>query len=79
MFGLAWPHLEAALDAGSRSVFAAGNAGLFIYGVLNRLLLVTGLHHIVNNIAWFILGEYNGATGDLEALLRRRSQRRRRS
>jgi len=66
VFGLAWPHLEAALDATSRSVFAAGAAGLFVYGALNRLLLVTGLHHIVNNIAWFILGEYNGATGDLK-------------
>jgi N-acetylglucosamine PTS system EIICBA or EIICB component len=66
VFGLSWPHLEAALDTGSRSVFASGAAGLFIYGVLNRLLLVTGLHHIVNNIAWFILGEYNGATGDLK-------------
>jgi len=66
VFGFAWPLLEAALDAASRSVFAAGAAGLFIYGVLNRLLLVTGLHHIVNNIAWFILGEYNGATGDLK-------------
>ena len=66
VFGLAWPHLEAALDGTSRSVIAAGAVGLFIYGVLNRLLLVTGLHHIVNNIAWFILGEYNGATGDLK-------------
>jgi PTS system N-acetylglucosamine-specific IIC component len=66
VFGLAWPLLEAGLDAMSRSVFAAGAAGLFIYGVLNRILLVTGLHHIVNNIAWFILGEYNGATGDLK-------------
>jgi N-acetylglucosamine PTS system EIICBA or EIICB component len=66
VFGLAWPHLEAGLDAMSRSVFSAGAAGLFVYGMLNRLLLVTGLHHIVNNIAWFILGEYNGATGDLK-------------
>ena len=39
--------------------------GLFVYGVLNRLLIVTGLHHILNNIAWFILGDFHGATGDL--------------
>jgi len=39
--------------------------GLFFYGVLNRLLIVTGLHHILNNVAWFILGDYHGATGDL--------------
>src|SRR5262249_37233465 len=32
---------------------------------LNRLLIVTGLHHILNNVVWFILGDYHGATGDL--------------
>ena len=33
--------------------------------MLNRLLIVTGLHHIINNVAWFILGDYHGVTGDL--------------
>jgi PTS system N-acetylglucosamine-specific IIC component len=66
IFGLCWPYLMAGLDSGSRSVVAAGEAGHFLYGFLNRLLLVTGLHHIINNIAWFILGDYNGVTGDLQ-------------
>jgi PTS system N-acetylglucosamine-specific IIC component len=39
---------------------------LFAYGALNRALIVTGLHHIINNIAWFILGDYHGVTGDLK-------------
>jgi PTS system N-acetylglucosamine-specific IIC component len=65
VFGFGWPYLTAGLDAASRSVVAAGDLGLFIYGFLNRLLLVTGLHHIINNIAWFILGDYHGKTGDL--------------
>ena len=43
---------------------AAGPLGLFVYGVLNRLLLVTGLHHILNNVVWFIVGDFHGATGD---------------
>jgi PTS system N-acetylglucosamine-specific IIC component len=30
------------------------------------VLIVTGLHHIINNIAWFLLGDYNGTTGDLK-------------
>ena len=34
--------------------------------MLNRVLIVTGLHHILNNIAWFLLGDYNGVTGDLK-------------
>jgi PTS system N-acetylglucosamine-specific IIC component len=57
--------VTAGLDGLSRSVVASGEVGLFIYGFLNRLLLVTGLHHIINNIAWFILGDYHGTTGDL--------------
>ncbi|MDY7229093.1 N-acetylglucosamine-specific PTS transporter subunit IIBC [Hyalangium rubrum] len=66
MFGFGWPVVEAALDTLSRSVVGAGRLGLFVYGVLNRLLIVTGLHHIINNIAWFILGDFNGVTGDLK-------------
>lgn len=66
VFGYGWPYVTAGLDAASRSVVAAGDAGLFIYGFLNRLLLVTGLHHIINNIAWLILGDYHGVTGDLK-------------
>ncbi len=65
VFGFGWPYLTAGLDSASRSVVASGEVGLFVFGVLNRLLLVTGLHHVINNIAWFILGDYHGATGDL--------------
>jgi PTS system N-acetylglucosamine-specific IIC component len=66
VLGFGWPSVEAGLDAISRLVFAAGKLGLFLYGTSNRLLVVTGLHHIINNIAWFILGDYNGVTGDLK-------------
>jgi PTS system N-acetylglucosamine-specific IIC component len=66
LFGMEWQHLEDGMDALSRSVLHAGAFGLFAYGVLNRVLIVTGLHHIINNIAWFILGDYHGVTGDLK-------------
>ena len=66
LFGTQWQHLEAGMDVLSRSVLHAGALGLFAYGVLNRVLIVTGLHHILNNIAWFILGDYHGVTGDLK-------------
>ncbi|MFZ3323013.1 MAG: N-acetylglucosamine-specific PTS transporter subunit IIBC [Usitatibacter sp.] len=64
-FGLGFPVLERGMDSLSRAVIASGSAGLFVYGVLNRILIVTGLHHILNNVAWFIVGDYHGATGDL--------------
>jgi PTS system N-acetylglucosamine-specific IIC component len=66
LFGYGFPWFESGVDTLSRWVVSAGPVGLFLYGVLNRLLLVTGLHHILNNIAWFLLGDFNGATGDLK-------------
>ena len=66
VIGISWPFVENGMDAASRAILGAGSAGLFVYGVLNRVLIVTGLHHILNNIAWFILGDFNGATGDLK-------------
>jgi N-acetylglucosamine PTS system EIICBA or EIICB component len=66
LFGWEWQHLEQGMDVLSRSVVHAGAFGLFAYGVLNRILIVTGLHHIINNIAWFLLGDYNGVTGDMK-------------
>jgi len=57
--------LAKGIDSLSHAVVAAGPLGLFAYGLLNRLLIVTGLHHILNNVAWFILGDFHGATGDL--------------
>lgn len=66
LFGLGYPVLAAALDSASQGILKSGSFGLFLYGVLNRLLIVTGLHHILNNIAWFLLGDYGGATGDLK-------------
>jgi PTS system N-acetylglucosamine-specific IIC component len=65
-FGTQWQHLEQGMDVLSQTVLHAGALGLFAYGVLNRVLIVTGLHHIINNIAWFLLGDYHGVTGDLK-------------
>ncbi|HEX9160623.1 MAG TPA: N-acetylglucosamine-specific PTS transporter subunit IIBC, partial [Thermoanaerobaculia bacterium] len=65
LFGHGFPALQHGMDVLSRTVVSSGEVGLFVYGVLNRLLIVTGLHHILNNVAWQLLGEYNGVTGDL--------------
>ena len=65
LIGSAHAQISAGMDAASRGVVASGEVGLFTYGVLNRLLIVTGLHHIINNIAWFVIGDFGGVTGDL--------------
>ena len=66
VFGFGWQTLESGMDATSQAVLGSESIGLFLYGVLNRVLIVTGLHHILNNIAWFLLGDYQGVTGDLK-------------
>ena len=63
--GLSFTGLNHGIDVFSRAIVGSGEIGLFVYGVLNRLLIVTGLHHILNNVAWFIVGDFGGATGDL--------------
>ena len=57
-FGHAWPVLSACLDRLSLLITASGNMGLFLYGALNRLLIMTGLHHIINNVVWFLHGSF---------------------
>ncbi|QDZ08758.1 PTS N-acetyl-D-glucosamine transporter [Sphingomonas panacisoli] len=64
--GFGFAPINGGMDTLSTAVVNSGTTGLFIYGVLNRLLIVTGLHHVINNVAWFIVGDYNGATGDLK-------------
>ena len=65
-FGYGWPVLEAGMDQLSHAVLESGSVGLFAYGVLNRILIITGLHHIINNLAWFLVGDFGGVTGDLK-------------
>lgn len=59
VFGYGWPPVQAAIDAIGHWLIGSGEIGLFLYGALNRLLLVTGLHHILNNLVWFVFGDYS--------------------
>jgi N-acetylglucosamine PTS system EIICBA or EIICB component len=65
LIGLGYDGINGAMDSASRGIVASGEVGLLVYGFLNRVLIVTGLHHILNNIAWFVIGDYHGATGDI--------------
>lgn len=65
LLGLAFGPVNIGIDALSQGVVQAGGLGLFAFGVLNRLLIVTGLHHILNTVAYFVVGDYMGKTGDL--------------
>ncbi|MDR5867574.1 N-acetylglucosamine-specific PTS transporter subunit IIBC [Halomonas koreensis] len=65
VFGWAWPTIQAGIDGLGHWLIEAGELGKFVYGALNRLLIVTGLHHVLNSFVWFVFGGFEGATGDL--------------
>jgi len=57
--GYFWHYAQGGIDAFSGMIIGLNEAGTFIYGVLNRLLIPLGLHHILNSVFWFQLGEYS--------------------
>ena len=57
--GYFWHYMQGAIDAFSSAITGLGEIGTFIYGSLNRLLIPLGLHHILNSLFWFQLGEYH--------------------
>ena len=65
IMALIYPFFNTGLTAVGNAVADNTVVGSGIYGTLNRLLIPLGLHHILNSIVWFIIGDYNGAHGDL--------------
>ncbi|ANY09072.1 PTS transporter subunit EIIC [Pseudonocardia sp. HH130630-07] len=60
-----YPLFNTGLTALGDAVSANSVLGAGVFGVANRLLVPLGLHHILNSVVWFILGDYNGVRGDL--------------
>lgn len=63
IFGFAWPPIQQVIQAAGNWIISAGMTGTFVFGFLNRLLIPLGLHHILNNLVWFVFGTYTGANG----------------
>ncbi|WP_019629178.1 PTS transporter subunit EIIC [Actinomadura atramentaria] len=63
LIGLGWPVLGGWLTRFGDWITGAGALGAGVYGVVNRLLLPFGLHHIPNSLIWFVFGTYNGPDG----------------
>jgi PTS system N-acetylglucosamine-specific IIC component len=65
LLSLIYPLFNTGLTALGNAVDANTVVGGGVYGVANRLLVPLGLHHILNSVVWFILGDFNGTHGDL--------------
>ncbi|AQS41757.1 MAG: Protein-N p-phosphohistidine-sugar phosphotransferase [Candidatus Tokpelaia hoelldobleri] len=65
IFFYIWPPIQDGLKQIGNMIIASGSIGLFFYGVLNRLLIVTGLHHVINNLVWFQFGDFTDSAGKI--------------
>lgn len=65
IFGYIWPPVQHAIHAGGEWIVNEGALGSGIFGVINRLLIPTGLHQVLNTIAWFQIGEFTNAAGSI--------------
>lgn len=63
IFGYVWPPVQHDIHSGGEWIVSAGALGSGIFGFINRLLIPTGLHQVLNTIAWFQIGEFTNAAG----------------
>ncbi|MFD2615460.1 N-acetylglucosamine-specific PTS transporter subunit IIBC [Paenibacillus gansuensis] len=65
VFGLIWGPIQIGLDNFGNWVVGLGGIGSAIFMFANRLLIPFGLHHIINAIAWFQIGSFTDAAGNV--------------
>lgn len=63
VFGVIWAPIQSFIHGLGEWIIGAGAIGTFVFGVLNRLLIPFGLHHILNSFIWFVFGNYTDAAG----------------
>ena len=65
VLGYIWPPIQNGLHTFSLWMSESGSLGLFLFGMLNRIFLVTGLHHVLNSLFWFQLGDFTNTQGQI--------------
>ena len=66
--GYFWQYAQMGINSFSSLIVSLEELGSFFYGVLNRLLIPLGLHHILNSVFWFQLGEYTTIKDGVEVV-----------
>lgn len=65
VFGYIWPSIQDAINSVGNWIIDLGAIGAAVFGFLNRILIPLGLHHVLNTIFWFNLGDFTDAAGKL--------------
>ncbi|MBH0346687.1 PTS N-acetylglucosamine transporter subunit IIB [Bacillus thuringiensis serovar muju] len=63
VFGQVWPTIQSGIDAVAHGIVQLDAIGAGIFGLLNRLLIPIGLHHVMNTYFWFVFGDFTNAAG----------------
>lgn len=65
LIGMIWHPIQLAIADFGNWIVSLGGLGAFLFGTANRLLVPLGLHHVLNSIAWFQIGEFTNAAGEV--------------
>lgn len=65
LVGMIWSPVQDVISDFGNWVVGLGAIGAFIFGTANRLLIPFGLHHVINAIAWFQIGDFTNAAGEV--------------
>jgi PTS system N-acetylglucosamine-specific IIC component len=71
VFGFIWPPIGDAINAVGEAIVGLGALGTGLYGLINRLLIPLGLHHVINTYVWFQLGTFEGPDGPVHGEISR--------
>ncbi|SES09273.1 PTS transporter subunit EIIC [Streptomyces qinglanensis] len=64
-FTLVWGPIGDAITAFGEWMTGLGATGAGIFGLINRALIPVGMHQFLNTVAWFQLGDFTNASGDV--------------
>ncbi|MFF3504905.1 PTS transporter subunit EIIC [Streptomyces sp. NPDC003247] len=64
-FGLVWEPIGGVITDFGEWMTGLGAAGAGIFGAINRALIPIGMHQFVNTVAWFQIGDFTNAAGDV--------------
>ncbi|MEV7288024.1 PTS transporter subunit EIIC [Streptomyces sp. NPDC093252] len=64
-FGLVWEPIGDGISNFGEWMTGLGSFGAALFGAINRALIPIGMHQFVNTVAWFQLGDFTNAAGDV--------------
>ncbi|MFE2923104.1 PTS transporter subunit EIIC [Streptomyces goshikiensis] len=64
-FGLVWEPIGEVISHFGEWMTGLGSIGAALFGVINRALIPIGMHQFVNTVAWFQIGDFTNAAGEV--------------